>query len=93
MIHQHFQEVSFIPTFDGLKDDGDAFFFDVDGGFEKEERLSITATEAYFQDDTLWVMSDLMGPFFIASLYDVCPPTHLKGLASVLAAAFLDERT
>lgn len=92
MKHQHFQEVSFIPTFHGIRVDGEAYFFDVNDTFEKEERLSITASEAFFKDDLLWVMSDLMGPFIIASLYDVCPPSHLKGLATVLASAFIDER-
>ena len=92
MNHQHFQEVSFIPTLDGIMVDGEAYFFDVDDEFEKEERLCITASEAFFKDNFLWVKSDLIGPFIIASLYDVCPPSHLKGLAKVLAAAFLDER-
>lgn len=92
MKHQHFQEVSFIPTFYGIRVDGEAYFFDADNKFEKEERISITASEAFYKDDMLWVMSDLMGPFYIATLYDVCHPSHLKGLASVLASAFIDER-
>ena len=92
MKHQHFQEVSFVPTSQELRVDGEAYFFDVDDEFEKEERISITASEAFFKNDMLWVISDLMGPFYIATLYDVCPTSHLKGLASVLASAFLDER-
>lgn len=92
MILQHFQEVSFIPVYQGVRIDGDAFFCDEDDTTEREERLSTTISESYFQDGKLWVMSEFHGPFCIATLYDDNPPKHLKGLAQVLAAAFIDER-
>lgn len=90
MNHQHFLEAGFIPTFDGIRVDGDAYFTD-DKNSDREKRLSTTISEAYFYQGKLWVMSDFLGPFIISSLYDVCPPTHLKGLAHVLAAAFIDD--
>lgn len=91
MNNQHFSEVSFIPIFDGVRVDGDAYFVD-DNNNDREKRLSTTISEAYFEDGKLCVMSDFLGPFIIATLYDENPISHLKGLALVLAAAFLDER-
>lgn len=90
MNFQHFQETSFIPIFDGVRVDGDAYFVD-DNSRDREKRLSTTISEAYFHEGKLWVMSDFLGPFIIATLYDVTPPAHLKGLAHVLAAAFIDN--
>lgn len=93
MNRQHFQEVSLTPVFQGLRVDGEAFFFDEDGVSVREESLSTTIGGAYFQQGTLWIMTEHHGPFFIASLYDVSRLSHLKGLAHVLAAAFVDERS
>ena len=91
MNNQHFQEASFIPMFNGVRVDGDAFFVD-DNNRDLEKRLSTTISEAYFHQGKLWVMSDFLGPFIIGTLYDDNPSTHLKGLSHVLAAAFIDER-
>lgn len=90
MNHQYILEASFIPTFEGLKVDGD-LYFDTDNPDKRNMRMSITVKEAYFQHGKFWIVCDLFGPFSIETLYDANPESHIRGLAQALASAFINE--